>query len=190
MVSHTVNFTGMMVFALISQRYHRISVLVPVLIRVPEYLYTSTSTSTSTVILELTSKSTVRVPEIQCSSTASTSIEYEYSSPDYDTNFYVIGGTEDSVGDDKLYHSDRVNGKKFFSVFCFVCEIENCLCFVKETTGHVNITGCHLIRVGISSRPYNGYSYTWKNGIYVNSLRPSDTHMLWWNWFRWWLVAC
>ena len=56
MVSHTVYFKGMMVFTLTSQMYHRISVLVPVLVRVPEYL--STSTSTSTMTLELTSTST------------------------------------------------------------------------------------------------------------------------------------
>ena len=71
MVNHTVYFKGMMVFTLASQMYHRKSVLVPVLVRVPEYLCTSTSTSTMT--LELTSTSTVRVPEIQYSSTASTS---------------------------------------------------------------------------------------------------------------------
>ena len=58
--------------------YHRITVHVPVLVRVPEYL----STSTSTITLELTSTSTVRVPEIQYSSTASTSTEYEYPSPE------------------------------------------------------------------------------------------------------------
>ena len=73
MLSHTVYFAGMMVFTLTSQMYHRISVLVPVLVRVPEYLSTSTSTSTSTMTFELTSTSTVRVPEIQYSSTASTS---------------------------------------------------------------------------------------------------------------------
>ena len=67
-----------MVFTLTSQMYHRISVLVPVLVRVPEYLPTSTSTMT----LELTSTSTVRVQEIQYSSTASTSTEYEYPIPD------------------------------------------------------------------------------------------------------------
>ena len=58
MVSHAVYFKGMMVFTLTSQMYHRISVLVPVLVRVPEYL------STSTMTLELTSTSKVRVPEI------------------------------------------------------------------------------------------------------------------------------
>ena len=79
MVGHTVYFTGMMVFTLTSQMYHRISVLVPVLVRVPEYL--STSTSTSTMTFELTSTSTLRVPEFQYSSTASTSTEYEYPSP-------------------------------------------------------------------------------------------------------------
>ena len=78
MVSHTVYFKGMMVFTLTSQMYHRISVLVPVLVRVPEYL--STSTSTSAMTLELTSTSTVRVQEIQYLSTTST--EYEYPSPD------------------------------------------------------------------------------------------------------------
>ena len=71
-----------MVFTLTSQIYHRISVLVPVLVQLPEYL----SMSTSTMILELTSTSTVRVPEIQYSSTASTSTEYEYISPDFQTN--------------------------------------------------------------------------------------------------------
>ena len=71
MVSQTVYFTGMMVFTLISQMYHRILVLVPVLVRVPEYFSTSTSTSASTITLELTSTSTVRVPEIQY-------CEYEY----------------------------------------------------------------------------------------------------------------
>ena len=55
MVSHTVYFKGMMFFTLTSQMYHRISVLVPVLVRVPEYL----STSTSTMTLELTSTSTI-----------------------------------------------------------------------------------------------------------------------------------
>ena len=70
-----------MVFTLTSQMYHRISVLVPVLVQVPEYLSTSTSTSTSIITLELTSTSTVRVPEIQYSSTVSTSTEYEYPSP-------------------------------------------------------------------------------------------------------------
>ena len=74
MVSHTVYFKG-----ITSQMYHRISVLVPVLVRVPGYL--SPNTSTSTMTLELTSTSTVRVPEIQYSSTASTSTEYEYPSP-------------------------------------------------------------------------------------------------------------
>ena len=78
----TVYFTGMMVFALTSHMYHRISVLVPVLVRVPEYLSTSMSTSTSIITLELTSTSTVRVPEIQYSSTVSTSTEYEYPSPE------------------------------------------------------------------------------------------------------------
>ena len=81
MVSHTVYFKDMMVFTLTVQMYHRISVLMPVLVRVPEYLSTSTSTSTSTMTLELMSTSTVRVPEKQYSSTASTSTEYEYPSP-------------------------------------------------------------------------------------------------------------
>ena len=79
MVSQTVYFTGMMFFTLTSQMYHRISVLVPVLVRVPEYLFTSTSTGT--IALELTGTSKVRVPEIQCSNTASTSTEHEYPSP-------------------------------------------------------------------------------------------------------------
>ena len=61
--------------------YHRISVLIPVLVRVPEYLSTSTSTSTSTITLVLMSTSTVPVQENQYSSTASTSTEYEYPSP-------------------------------------------------------------------------------------------------------------
>ena len=78
MVSRPVYFKGMMVFTFTLQMYHKISVLVPVLVRVPEYLSTSTSTSTSTITLELTSTSTVQVPEIQY---ASTSTEYEYPSP-------------------------------------------------------------------------------------------------------------
>ena len=78
MVSHTVYFKDMMVFTLTVQKYHRISVLMPVLVRVPEYL------STSTMTLELMSTSTVRVPEKQYSSTASTSTEYEYPSPESD----------------------------------------------------------------------------------------------------------
>ena len=81
---NTVYFKGMMFFALTSQMYHRISVLVPVLARVPEYLSTSTSTSTSTMTLELTSTSTLRVQEMQYSSTASTSTGYEYPSPGAD----------------------------------------------------------------------------------------------------------
>ena len=79
-----------MVFTLTSQMYHKISVLVLVLLWVPEYL--STSTSTSTMTLELTSTSTVRVPEIQYSSTASTSTEYEYPSPAYDRPSYLHNG--------------------------------------------------------------------------------------------------
>ena len=80
MVSQTVYFMydG---FTLTSQMYHRISVLVPVLVRVPEYLPTSTSTIMSTITLELTSTSKVQVPEIRYPSTASTSTEYEYPSP-------------------------------------------------------------------------------------------------------------
>ena len=84
MVSRTVYFKDMMVFTLTSQMYHGISVLAPVLVRVPDYLSTSTSTSTSTMTLELTSTSTVRVPEIQYSITACTSTEYEYPSPGRD----------------------------------------------------------------------------------------------------------
>ena len=89
MVSQTVHFTGMIVFTLTSQMYHRISLLVPVLVRGPEYLFTSTSTGTSTITLEHTSTSRARVPEIQYLSTASTSTEYEYPSPAYDiqTNY-------------------------------------------------------------------------------------------------------
>ena len=56
MVSQTVYFTGMMVFALTSQMYYRILVLVPVLVRVPEYLPTGTITSTGTITLELMEK--------------------------------------------------------------------------------------------------------------------------------------
>ena len=84
MVSHAVYFTGMMVFTLIVtlQMFHGISVLVPVLVRVPENL----STSTSTITLELTSTSTVREPEIQYSSTASTSTEYD--NPDFKHKFF------------------------------------------------------------------------------------------------------
>ena len=52
MVSQTAYFTGMMVFTLTSHMYQRISVLVPVLLWVPEYLLTSTIT------LERTSMST------------------------------------------------------------------------------------------------------------------------------------
>ena len=55
MVSQTVYFTGMIVFTLTSQMYHSISVLMPVLVRVPLYLSTSTST-TSTITLELTNR--------------------------------------------------------------------------------------------------------------------------------------
>ena len=61
-----------MVFTLTSQMYNRISVLLPVLVRVPEYL----SISKSTITLELTSTSKVRVQEIKHSSTASMSTEY------------------------------------------------------------------------------------------------------------------
>ena len=51
---------------------------VPGTIRVPEYLSTSTSTSTGILTLELTSTNNVRVPEIQYSSTASTSTGNNY----------------------------------------------------------------------------------------------------------------
>ena len=56
----------------------RISILVPVL----EYLSKSTSTCTGTIVptLKLMNTNKVRVPEIQYSSTASTSTEYEYPS--------------------------------------------------------------------------------------------------------------
>ena len=70
MVSQTVLFHrygGFHPYITDHEMYHKISVLVPVLVRVPEYL--STSTSTSTLTLELTS--TVRVPEIEY-------CEYEY----------------------------------------------------------------------------------------------------------------
>ena len=60
-----------MVFILTSQMYYGISVLAPVLVRVPEYV--STSTSISTITLELTHMSKVQVAEIQYLSTASTS---------------------------------------------------------------------------------------------------------------------
>ena len=71
MVSQTIYFTGVMVFILTSQMYYGISVLAPVLVRVPEYV--STSTSISTITLELTHMSKVQVAEIQYLSTASTS---------------------------------------------------------------------------------------------------------------------
>ena len=87
MVSETVYFTGMMVFALTSQMNYRISVLMPVLVRVPDNLSTSTSTSASIITSELTSTSKVWVPEIQYSSTASTITEYEYPSPDSQAPF-------------------------------------------------------------------------------------------------------
>ena len=54
MVSQTVYLTSMVFFhpyITDHEMYHRISVLVPVLVRVPEYLSTSTSTSTSTITL-------------------------------------------------------------------------------------------------------------------------------------------
>ena len=79
MVSQTLYITGMMVFTFTSQMYQKISVRVPVLEWVPEYL--SMSTRTSTITLELTSTSKVRVQEIQYSSTANTSTEYKYTSP-------------------------------------------------------------------------------------------------------------
>ena len=62
-----------MVFTLTSQIYHRLSVLEPVLVRVPEYLSTSTSTSMSTITLELTSTSTINSVLEYC--------EYEYRVP-------------------------------------------------------------------------------------------------------------
>ena len=80
MISQTVHFTGMMVSPL-SQMYHRISVLVPVLVWVPEHSYTSTNKSTSTITLELTSTSKVRVPEIQYRYSSIASTEYEYPKP-------------------------------------------------------------------------------------------------------------
>ena len=70
-----------MVFILTSQMYYRISVLVPLLVQVLDYLSTGMSTNTSTITLELVSTSKVRVPEIQYSSIASMSTEYEYPSP-------------------------------------------------------------------------------------------------------------
>ena len=101
MVSHTVYLKGMMVFTFTSHMYHRISVLLPVLVRVPEYLSTSTSTSKSTMTLELTS--TVRVPEIQY---ASTSTEYEYPSPAEYRNTSDISGT--LLGNKIVDHSEVV----------------------------------------------------------------------------------
>ena len=80
MENQAVLFPGIMLFILISQMYHRILVLGPVLVRVPEYL--STSTSTSTITLELKSTNKARLPEIQHSGTTNTGTEYEYPSPD------------------------------------------------------------------------------------------------------------
>ena len=62
MGSRTVYFTGMMVFTLISQMYHRISILGSILVRVLEYLSTSTRTGMSDIALEITSANKVRVP--------------------------------------------------------------------------------------------------------------------------------
>ena len=81
--------------------YHEISVLVPALVRVHEYLFTSTSTSTSTITLELTSMSKVRVPEIQYSSTVSTRTEYEYPNP---------GHMLSKVWDEITYQFSNFNG--------------------------------------------------------------------------------
>ena len=64
MKSKTVYLTGMMVYGIKLHMYHGVSVLGPVLVRVPESLPTSTSTSTSTITLKLTSMSWVRVQEI------------------------------------------------------------------------------------------------------------------------------
>ena len=86
MVSHTVYFTGMMVFTLTSQMYHRISVLVPVLVRVPEYLSTSTRTSMNTMTFELTSTSTdeyqkfsTRVLRVRVPSTSTPALPKNYA---------------------------------------------------------------------------------------------------------------
>ena len=97
MLSHTVYFAGMMVFTLTSQMYHRISVLVPVLVRVPEYL--STSTSTSTMTFELTSTSTVWVPEIQYSSTSTPALFLTTSYTDHPN---VTRTTQRSTADGPL----------------------------------------------------------------------------------------
>ena len=59
----------------------RISVLGPILVRVPDNFSTRADKSTITIALELTSANKVRAPEIQNSSTGSTSTEYEYLSP-------------------------------------------------------------------------------------------------------------
>ena len=109
MVSHTDYFKGVMVFTLTSQMYHIISVLVPVLVRIPEYL--STSTSTSTMTLELTS--TVRVPEIQYSST---STEYEYPSP--------APSCPVSTGKLRRWYIKRVGGFLWHDSFDFNCWYE------------------------------------------------------------------
>ena len=93
--------------------YHRISVLVPVLVRVPEYLSTSTITSTSIITLELTSTSTVRVPEIQYLSTASmsTSTEYEYPSPGHDRiqSGYISSNSNSPNGSTWKYLKSHTN---------------------------------------------------------------------------------
>ena len=107
-----------MVFILTSQLYHRISVLVPVLVRVPEYLSTSTSTSTSTVTLELTSTSTVRVPEIKYSSTASTSTEYEYPSPVYKEDIFVWTMTFNSLTENEEHDIPSHIWKTIFWIAC------------------------------------------------------------------------
>ena len=69
MVSHTVYFKGMMVFTLTSQMYHRISVLVPVLVRVlvHEYKYEYYDFGTH---------------EYEYKKFSTTSTEYKYPSPD------------------------------------------------------------------------------------------------------------
>ena len=112
LVSHTVYFTGMMVFTLTSQIYHRISVLVPVLVRVPEYLSTSTSTSTSTMTFELTS---TRNSVLEY-------CEYEYPSP-------LAGSHYDEIPSDlsPCYWQFEQTNEMFNSLF--PCDVMMKLCW-------------------------------------------------------------
>ena len=113
MVSQTVYLKSMVFFhpyITDHEMYHRISVLVPVLV---EYLSTCPWVRVRVRVL-LLCNSRVRVPEIQYSSTVSTSTEYEYPSPDQSMTKRWCQSIDDQVS----YPTDSPTSTRPKNMFC------------------------------------------------------------------------